>query len=49
MLFARAYIPKTEAMLDWKLGTFLGCHSIGNYGWIFTTINTGEKGYVKIR
>jgi hypothetical protein len=43
----RAYTPPQNQVTFTKW--FLDSHSIGNYGWIFTTINTGEKGYVKIR
>ncbi len=39
----RAFIPDGEPK------GFLQSHSIGNYKWIFKTIEKGEKGYVKPR
>jgi len=39
----RAFIPKGEPK------GFKASHSIGNYKWIFTTLQKEEKGYVKPR
>lgn len=39
----RVYIPNSAPK------GFTESHSIGNYGWIFTTINNGLPGYVKKR
>lgn len=39
----RAYIPNTE------LKGFVDSHRIAHYGWIFRTLNIGDKGYVKKR
>ena len=40
----RVFIPK-----DWKPKGFLDCHTIANYGWIFTERTQGKDGYVKPR
>jgi len=40
----RVFIPKT-----WKPKGFLDCHTIANYGWIFSDLTQGKKGYVKPR
>ena len=42
-LNGRVYLPQ-----DFYPKTFLGCHSISNYGWIFN-IKTDKDGYVKAR
>ncbi|AEA42339.1 hypothetical protein [Fluviicola taffensis] len=44
----RVYIPKTVQMPGGMLGNFGGCHSIGNYTWIFSLMSS-QLGYVKKR